>query len=147
MFVCRSAADAFAALTFPISTSEISIALERGSFCESEFDGSGCRGGGGPNESTGSQCYLNHLRSIAPGTTRPHRPAFIPQPAKPNLIMSTGSSLLIGGGEPGWLPEPAFTWPHDPLTGNQAVRTGRLLVRGLVTCLDLGAILCFLVYS
>lgn len=79
---------------------------------------------------TDTQCYLNHLSSITPGTTRARRrrrrrPVFIVQTAKPNLIMSTESQPAtsqlkqsqfkppagitatesMGGG--GWLPETA----------------------------------------
>lgn len=36
MFVCGKAADAFSALTFPISTSEITIALERAAHFEKQ---------------------------------------------------------------------------------------------------------------
>lgn len=36
MFVCGKAADALAALTFPISTSETSIALERAAHFEKQ---------------------------------------------------------------------------------------------------------------
>lgn len=36
MFVCGKAADAFAALTFPISTSEITIAFKRAAHFEKQ---------------------------------------------------------------------------------------------------------------
>lgn len=84
MFVRRKAADAFAVLTFPISTSEITIAFEytahfeKQNFIQSPLQphapGLCERGREGErkciNEMRDRQCYLNHLNSTTWGVTR-----------------------------------------------------------------------------
>lgn len=108
MFVRRKAADAFAALTFPISTSEITIAFEHTAHFEKQKfhsvaarrsrtpRGSVCvcvREGKCINEMRDRQCYLNRLNSTDPrqntAPPTPRRPVFTPQPAEPNLIIFT----------------------------------------------------------